>query len=37
MATEVQTAAYIEAVTDTYAASRLALKLHDNQASLYNA
>jgi indolepyruvate decarboxylase len=37
MATEVETAAYIEVVTDTYAASRLALKLHDNQASLYNA
>ncbi|MBU3064260.1 hypothetical protein KO481_22340 [Nocardia sp. NEAU-G5] len=37
MATEVETAAYIEVVTDTYAASRLALKLGDNQASLYNA
>ncbi len=37
MATEVETVAYIEVVTDTYAASRSALKLGDNQASLYNA
>jgi indolepyruvate decarboxylase len=30
-------AAYIEVVTDTYAASPLAQRLHDNIASLYSA
>ena len=31
------TAAYIEVVTDAYAASPLALKLHDSLRSLYKA
>ena len=37
LAADIGTAAYIEVVTDTYAASPLAEKMHDNQAKLHGA
>ncbi len=35
-AAQADTGAYIEVVTDTYAASKLVMQLHDNLESLYN-
>ncbi|MGA7054188.1 MAG: hypothetical protein WBZ37_23540 [Mycobacterium sp.] len=36
-AAQADTAAYIQVVTDTYAASPLAMKLHDNINTLYHS
>jgi indolepyruvate decarboxylase len=36
-AAQANTGVYIEVVTDTYAASKLAMQLHDNLAALYSA
>jgi indolepyruvate decarboxylase len=36
VAAQSDTGAYIEVVTDTYAASKLVMQLHDNLATLYN-
>jgi indolepyruvate decarboxylase len=36
VAAQANTGAYIEVVTDTYAASELVMQLHDNLATLYN-
>jgi hypothetical protein len=35
-AAQTDAGAYIEVVTDTYAASKLVTQLHDNLATLYN-
>ena len=37
VAAQADTGVYIEVVTDTYAASKLVMQLHENLAALYNA
>jgi hypothetical protein len=37
LAAQANTGVYIEVVTDTYAASKLAMQLHDNPATLHSA